>query len=160
MVFHSTTRQMLIGLTIPNQFSAPEEILSNIKIELDDSELELQISLKKAWRLKLQEAVTESKNSVEKVAESVLERNAERNTEGGSIVLNATAEFCHTLGDIPTYGLAGNRDENAQELLDFEREMIERKKCQEEESKRRAWNEIEIEMMKSLGITSATVVQL
>jgi U4/U6.U5 tri-snRNP-associated protein 1 len=37
--------------------------------------------------------------------------------EGGSIVLNATAEFCRTLGDIPTYGLAGNRDEDAQELL-------------------------------------------
>ena len=47
--------------------SAPEEILSNIKIEPDDSELKLQITLKKARRLKLQEAVTESKNSVEKV---------------------------------------------------------------------------------------------
>lgn len=28
-----------------------------------------------------------------------------------SIVLNSTAEFCRTLGDIPTYGLAGNREE-------------------------------------------------
>lgn len=36
---------------------------------------------------------------------------------GGSIVLNSTAEFCRTLGDIPTYGLAGNRDEDAQEML-------------------------------------------
>lgn len=36
---------------------------------------------------------------------------------GGSIVLNATAEFCRTLGDIPTYGQAGNREEEAQELL-------------------------------------------
>lgn len=36
---------------------------------------------------------------------------------GGSIVLNSTAEFCRTLGDIPTYGLAGNRDEDAEELL-------------------------------------------
>ncbi|XP_023707101.1 zinc finger protein 28 isoform X3 [Cryptotermes secundus] len=71
----------------------PEVILSNIKIEPSDSALELQIALKKAWRLKLQEAVTESKNSVEKVAESVLERSSEGNTEGGSIVLNATAEY-------------------------------------------------------------------
>ncbi|PNF42461.1 hypothetical protein B7P43_G08725 [Cryptotermes secundus] len=123
----------------------PEEILSNIKIEPDDSELELQIALKKARRLKLQEAVKESKNSIEKVAESVLERNSEGNAEGGSIVLNATAEFCRTLGDIPTYGLAGNRDEDAQELLDFEREMIEEKKRQEEEGKRGAWNEVEID---------------
>jgi U4/U6.U5 tri-snRNP-associated protein 1 len=51
------------------------------------------------------------------VAKSILERNSEGNMEGGSIVLNATAEFCRTLGDIPTYGLAGNRDEDAQELL-------------------------------------------
>lgn len=36
---------------------------------------------------------------------------------GSSIVLNATAEFCRTLGDIPTYGQAGNREEDAQELL-------------------------------------------
>jgi len=35
---------------------------------------------------------------------------------GGSIVLNSTAEFCRTLGDIPTYGQAGNRDEDEQEL--------------------------------------------
>ncbi|XP_023712792.1 U4/U6.U5 tri-snRNP-associated protein 1-like [Cryptotermes secundus] len=97
--------------------SLVQEILSNIKTEPDDSELELQIALKKARRLKLQEAVAESKNSIEKVAESVLERNSEGNAEGGSIVLNATAEFCRTLGDIPTYGLAGNRDEDAQELL-------------------------------------------
>jgi U4/U6.U5 tri-snRNP-associated protein 1 len=123
----------------------PEDILSNMKIEPDDSELELQIALKKARRLKLQEAVTESKNGVEKVGESALERNSEGNPEGGSIVLNATAEFCRTLGDIPTYGLAGNRDEDAQELLDFEREMMEEKKRQEQEGKRGAWNEVEID---------------
>ncbi|KDR24200.1 hypothetical protein L798_07607, partial [Zootermopsis nevadensis] len=118
---------------------------SKIKVEPDDSELELQLALKKARKLKLQEAVTESKNSIEKVAKSILERNSEGNVEGGSIVLNATAEFCRTLGDIPTYGLAGNRDEDAQELLDFEREMIEEKKRQEEEGKRGAWNEVEID---------------
>ncbi|PNF29069.1 hypothetical protein B7P43_G12633 [Cryptotermes secundus] len=139
------------------QRQAPEEIVSNIRTEPDNSELDLQIALKKARRLKLQEAVTESKNSVEKVAESVLERHSEGNTEGGSIVLNATAEFCCTLGDIPIYGLAGNRDEDAQEL-DLEREMIEEKKRQEEEGKRGAWNEVEIEMMESLGVASVTVV--
>ncbi|XP_033606912.1 uncharacterized protein LOC111863333 [Cryptotermes secundus] len=84
---------------------SPEEVLSNIKIEPDDSEPNLQ------------EAVTESKNNIEKVVESVLERNWEGNMEGGSIVLHATAEFRRTLGDITTYGLAGNRDEYIQELL-------------------------------------------
>jgi hypothetical protein len=42
------------------------------------------------------------------VAKSVLEGNSEGNMEGGSIVLNATAEFCRTLAD-----RAGNRDEDA-----------------------------------------------
>ncbi|XP_033611064.1 uncharacterized protein LOC117283028 isoform X2 [Cryptotermes secundus] len=44
-------------------------------------------------------------------------------------------------------------------LQDFEKKMSEEKKRQEEEGKRGAWNEVEIEMMKSLGVTSATVVQ-
>lgn len=34
----------------------------------------------------------------------------------GAIVFNATSEFCRTLGEIPTYGLAGNR-EDPQDLL-------------------------------------------
>jgi hypothetical protein len=47
--------------------SVPAEVLSIIKIEPEESELELQIALKKARKPKLQEAVTESKNSIEKV---------------------------------------------------------------------------------------------
>lgn len=34
----------------------------------------------------------------------------------GTIVFNATSEFCRTLGEIPTYGLAGNREEQ-EELM-------------------------------------------
>jgi U4/U6.U5 tri-snRNP-associated protein 1 len=34
-----------------------------------------------------------------------------------NIVLNDTSEFCRSLGDIPTYGLAGNREEERDELL-------------------------------------------
>lgn len=33
------------------------------------------------------------------------------NDKGASIVLNSTSEFCRTLGDIPTYGQSGNREE-------------------------------------------------
>ncbi|KAL1763127.1 U4 tri-snRNP-associated 1 [Sigmodon hispidus] len=39
----------------------------------------------------------------------------------GAIVFNATSEFCRTLGEIPTYGLAGNREEQ-EELMHFERD--------------------------------------
>lgn len=64
---------------------------------------------------------------------------------GGTIVLNSTAEFCRTLGDIPTYGLSGNREDEEQELLDFERELKEEKKRIEEEKRNvGAWNQVEI----------------
>lgn len=36
--------------------------------------------------------------------------------------MNATAEFCRTLGDIPTYGRAGNREET-EELIDYDKDM-------------------------------------
>ena len=34
----------------------------------------------------------------------------------GAIVFNATSEFCRTLGEIPTYGLAGNREDQEAKL--------------------------------------------
>ena len=71
------------------------------------------------------------------------------------IVLNETAEFCRTLGDIPTYGMAGNRDEDEDELMDFERQLAEERKrnLEKEERKREAerlqerggWNVLEKE---------------
>ena len=35
-----------------------------------------------------------------------------------TIVLNATSEFCRALGDIPTYGQAGNREEIEKDELE------------------------------------------
>lgn len=91
---------------------APTEDLTGVKLEEDDKELELQLALKKAQRLK------KGHPSVQKTVETIKQEilNSEEN-QPGNIVLNATAEFCRTLGDIPTYGLAGNREENGQELM-------------------------------------------
>lgn len=44
-------------------------------------------------------------------------KEEESETVIGGIVLDSTAEFCRTLGDIPTYGQAGNRDVDAEELM-------------------------------------------
>lgn len=41
------------------------------------------------------------------------------------ITLNATAEFCRTLGDIPTYGMSGNRGADPNEMMDFDLESEE-----------------------------------
>lgn len=48
----------------------------------------------------------------EEEEEEEIEDEAQR-----AITLNATSEFCRALGDIPTYGLAGNRQEDEDELL-------------------------------------------
>jgi len=52
-----------------------------------------------------------------RVAKIKQENEDEEHGAGGHIMLNATAEFCRTLGDIPTYGLAGNRDEDVEDLM-------------------------------------------
>lgn len=92
---------------------APTEDLSGIKLEEDDKELELQLALKKAQKLKESQL-----SNIEKVVETIKQESmGSEESQSGNIVLNATAEFCRTLGDIPTYGLAGNREENGQELM-------------------------------------------
>lgn len=93
--------------------TGPKEDLTGIKFEDDDKELELQMALKKAHRLK-ELQISDVKNVIENVKQ---ESTASDENQSTNIVLNATAEFCRTLGDIPTYGLAGNREENGQELM-------------------------------------------
>lgn len=40
-----------------------------------------------------------------------------QNQLGSNIILNSTSEFCRNLGEIPTYGLAGNREEEREEIM-------------------------------------------
>lgn len=47
------------------------------------------------------------------------ESDEEGAVEEGGMVLDATAEFCRTLGDIPTYGLAGNRDTTTEIMVSY-----------------------------------------
>ncbi|XP_076232011.1 U4/U6.U5 tri-snRNP-associated protein 1 [Calliopsis andreniformis] len=126
-----------------DDLEAPAEDLSGIKLEEDDKELELQLALKKAQRLK----ETQS-SSIEKVVETIKqEPTGSEENQSGNIVLNATAEFCRTLGDIPTYGLAGNREENGQELMDFEMDGVKEEPPtnEEEDDGRGAWNTVHLD---------------
>lgn len=45
-----------------------------------------------------------------------MEEDDEESASSSAMVLDATAEFCRSLGDIPTYGQAGNRD-HASEII-------------------------------------------
>ncbi|KAL1447956.1 hypothetical protein MTO96_006530 [Rhipicephalus appendiculatus] len=123
----------------------PDEDLTGVAVEEDDTEHTLEAALTKARRLRLAEG-----SSLQKIAESArLARDQDDGVDEANsakaIVLNSTAEFCRTLGDIPTYGMSGNRDEEAEELLDMDIDNEEEDQEAEDAAKRGAWNEVDIE---------------
>ncbi len=90
-------------------------------IEEDEAEQELQKQLEKQRKLKQKQLL---KDSGEKVAEQIKvlgKGDNDSDEKRNNIVFNATSEFCRTLGDIPTYGLSGNR-EDQEDIMDFEQE--------------------------------------
>ncbi|XP_032939516.1 U4/U6.U5 tri-snRNP-associated protein 1 [Catharus ustulatus] len=94
-------------------------------LEEDEAEQELQQQLERGRRLRQLRELREGGG--DKVLEllrggpgGVPGGSEPRGGGGGSIVFNATSEFCRTLGEIPTYGLAGNRPEQ-EELMALER---------------------------------------
>lgn len=97
-------------------FTPPEPAI----IDEDEAEQELQKQLEKQRKLKQKQLL---KDSGEKVAEQIKvlgKVNSDNDPEKrNNIVFNATSEFCRTLGDIPTYGLSGNR-EDQEDIMDFE----------------------------------------
>ncbi|XP_053575970.1 U4/U6.U5 tri-snRNP-associated protein 1 [Bombina bombina] len=103
-------------------------------VEEDELETELQKQLEKSRRLKL---IQQQKDSSEKVVSMIKTLDSQKSQDDddddkkGSIVFNATSEFCRTLGEIPTYGLAGNR-EDQEDMMDFEKEDEESEKGDEE----------------------------
>ncbi|TGZ53864.1 U4/U6.U5 tri-snRNP-associated protein 1 [Temnothorax longispinosus] len=129
--------------TLDDDDLGPAEDLTGIKIEEDEKELELQLALKKTQRLK-EGHISGIQKTVETIKQEML--NSEEN-QSGYIVLNSTAEFCRTVGHIPTYGLAGNREENGQELMDFEMDGIkdEPPVNEEEDDGRGAWNAVHLD---------------
>ncbi|NXS74509.1 SNUT1 protein, partial [Pandion haliaetus] len=101
----------------------PEEMqgpASPPALEEDEAEQELQQQLEKGRRLRQLQQLREAGG--EKVLELVRGAGGTPGPDprAGAIVFNATSEFCRTLGEIPTYGLAGNREEQ-EELMALER---------------------------------------
>ncbi|XP_075555996.1 U4/U6.U5 tri-snRNP-associated protein 1 [Dermacentor variabilis] len=123
----------------------PDEDLTGVAVEEDDTDQALEAALTKARRLRLAEG-----SSLQKIAESARLARDQDVSEGNAnsakaIVLNSTAEFCRTLGDIPTYGMSGNREEEAEELLDMDIENEEEDQGAGDAANRGAWNEVDIE---------------
>ncbi|XP_055917585.1 U4/U6.U5 tri-snRNP-associated protein 1 isoform X2 [Eupeodes corollae] len=135
------------------------EVDDDVELVLDNSEMkhnleeedDLQRVLSKARKLKQKESlikktlpldVTELKAEVKEEPEDDDEQANGLRGEG-HITLNATAEFCRTLGDIPTYGMAGNRDEDSNDMMDYEvEERVNEAKQEEPEASTGTWNSV------------------
>ncbi|XP_011299457.1 U4/U6.U5 tri-snRNP-associated protein 1 [Fopius arisanus] len=122
----------------PGDSSARDSFKEEIKTE-DEYREELQFSRKQQKLLK------PSKQNWETIADLIKTEVEEVEDNGGNIEFVATAEFCRTLGDIPTYGLAGNREDNDQDIMDFEEPEVRDEVAQEEDDGRGAWNTVEVE---------------
>lgn len=99
----------------------PEEDLTGVSVE-DDAMNDLESALNKARKLKQKKRVEPEKKVLQHVRVVGMEEGSDDEETGSklpgvNIVLNSTSEFCRTLGDIPTYGQAGNREEDEEELL-------------------------------------------
>lgn len=99
---------------------------------MEEEDDDLAQILAKARRLKQKEALISKKltaSETEIKSEPTGNGDDDRSNAAGAdatatpndshIVLNATAEFCRTLGDIPTYGMSGNRDHDVDMMDDM-----------------------------------------
>ncbi|GFS60678.1 hypothetical protein NPIL_117051 [Nephila pilipes] len=123
--------------------------LSNVKIEEDQVEKELHSALSKAKKLKERKIMASAPEKVIEILNSVNGSTSDpqkASKSGANIELNSVAEFCRTLGEIPTYGMSGNREDEADDMVDLERELLEERQKQELEAQNQgAWNEVDVE---------------
>lgn len=115
----------------------------NMKMENEeDDDMGLQLALKKARKLKQLEKIERKPDLVDALIKSEYNDNAL-----GAIVLNSTAEFCRTLGDIPTYGKAGNREEEEEDesLMDYDKNNLKHEHAVNSDESNDGWTEVEME---------------
>jgi U4/U6.U5 tri-snRNP-associated protein 1 len=96
----------------------PEEDLTGVIVDDDSATMELDASLNKALKIKQKKKKLPALNDL--ADRIVVQSDDIRDDDidhGQRIRLNATSEFCRSLGEIPTYGQAGNREEEEDELM-------------------------------------------
>lgn len=140
----------------------PDQDLTGVAVEEESMRQELQSVLNKTRRLQQRH---ERKLGVQKVMENMVKKEeemesrssakasrglsastADSSKNSGNIILNSTSEFCRSLGEIPTYGLSGNREEEREEIMDLELELMEQRKHEQEmEEQASGWAEVDID---------------
>nr|KAF6438956.1 spliceosome associated factor 1, recruiter of U4/U6.U5 tri-snRNP [Molossus molossus] len=112
---------MILTLKDKGVLQEEEDVLVNVNL-VDKERAKKNVELRKKKPDYLPYAEGESVDDLaQQKPRSILAKYDEDPERKGAIVFNATSEFCRTLGEIPTYGLAGNREEQ-EELMDFERD--------------------------------------
>eukprot|EP00058_Branchiostoma_floridae_P024547 XP_002610037.1 hypothetical protein BRAFLDRAFT_238017 [Branchiostoma floridae] len=109
----------------------PEESEEPVVVD-DEAEEDLHRALSKARKLKQMKERRAGADKVLEVVQQLPKQEKDDDEEeeaavpalGKHIVLNATSEFCRTLGEIPTYGQSGNRDEDEEDLMDLEQDDV------------------------------------
>ncbi|XP_008553789.1 U4/U6.U5 tri-snRNP-associated protein 1 [Microplitis demolitor] len=131
-------------------YEMPSENLTNIKIQDDDKDLEVNRALSKTKRWRESSVAFN-----DKILDLIKKESASEENISGNITLNATAEFCRTLGEIPTYGLAGNREDDDREMMDFELEEVKEEPMESEDPDdgRGAWNTVKLDEVKREPVT-------
>ncbi|CAN0308011.1 unnamed protein product [Lampetra planeri] len=134
-----------------------------VVVEEDEAEQELQRQLDKQRRLRQKRDLRDAAIRVATVVRSMQSGERRGENDGGEdeeeddeermvlgerdrhghIVFNSTSEFCRTLGEIPTYGLSGNRDDR-DDLLDFEQSDSEMR-ADEEDEEGAGWSAVNLE---------------
>ncbi|KHJ94488.1 SART-1 family protein [Oesophagostomum dentatum] len=140
----------------------------------DDAEAELHTVLDKARRLKQVAVKKEDGDVAQKVHEMIssheikMEVDEENGVEethpmrDGAVTLDATMEYCRNIGEIPTYGLAGNRTDaidvsEMKEEVDESGSAVKRwKQAQAERERRRKHQKEKIRRIN--GLTNLAVV--
>lgn len=125
-------------------------IQTDVKVEEEDDDLEQILS--KARRLKQTEAlITKALPTELATVEPEIKTENDSDEEAflngtttskDFITLNQTAEFCRTLGDIPTYGMSGNRDLDARDMMDFDSDSEDANEAMNEEPSTGTWNSV------------------
>nr|XP_042895222.1 U4/U6.U5 tri-snRNP-associated protein 1 isoform X2 [Parasteatoda tepidariorum] len=120
--------------------------LSKVVIDEESAEKELSDALHKARKLKERKIMATAPEKVIEILSSVDgSGKLSQKDKSGNIEMNSVAEFCRTLGEIPTYGLSGNRDEEAEDLMDLEQELLEERSKEIDPQNQGAWNEVDVD---------------
>ncbi|XP_028658348.1 U4/U6.U5 tri-snRNP-associated protein 1 [Erpetoichthys calabaricus] len=112
------TRVENMDISDDETFEVPETFVIT---EEDEAEAELEKQLEKQRKLQQKRMLKDSGEKVVAVVKQFQSSTSQDLEKKNNIVFNATSEFCRALGDIPTYGLSGNR-EDQEDLMDFERD--------------------------------------